>query len=63
MYARLCFETPRTVGRLLETGTQDFLNLRQNGKLGESTLINSYLAVLANLPFGESPYHCRFHQI
>src|ERR1700709_202725 len=45
MYARLCFEIPRTGGRLLETGTKDFLKLRSDGQLGKGTLISSYLAV------------------
>jgi hypothetical protein len=44
MYARLCFEIPRTGGRLLETGTKDFLKLRSDGQLGKGTLISSYLA-------------------
>ncbi|KAJ8588887.1 hypothetical protein M405DRAFT_862566 [Rhizopogon salebrosus TDB-379] len=30
----LCFEIPRTGGRLLETGTKDFLQLRRDGHLG-----------------------------
>ncbi|KAJ8593183.1 hypothetical protein M405DRAFT_811438, partial [Rhizopogon salebrosus TDB-379] len=38
-YARLCFETPRASGRLLETGTEDFLKLRHDGKLGNIPII------------------------
>jgi hypothetical protein len=45
MYTRLCFETPRTGGRLLETGTERFLKLRGDGGLGTSTLTSSSLAV------------------
>jgi hypothetical protein len=40
MYARLCLETPRAGGRLMETGTEDFLKLRRDGRLGNSTLIS-----------------------
>ncbi|KAG2110090.1 hypothetical protein DEU56DRAFT_844428 [Suillus clintonianus] len=30
----LCFEIPRAGGRLLETGTEDFLTLKRKGELG-----------------------------
>jgi hypothetical protein len=62
MYARLCFETPRTSGSLEKTGMDDFLKLRHAGKLGHG-MISSSLAVHANLPFRGSPHDCRFHQI
>ncbi|KAJ8588884.1 hypothetical protein M405DRAFT_792377 [Rhizopogon salebrosus TDB-379] len=35
----LCFEIPRTGGRLLETGTKDFLKLRSDGQLGKVPFI------------------------
>jgi hypothetical protein len=57
MYARLCFEIPRTGGRLLETGTKDFLKLRRDGRLGKGTLISSYLAVqVATYPSVKVPF-------
>jgi hypothetical protein len=57
MYARLCFEIPRTGGRLLETGTKDFLKLRRNGHLGSGMLICSYLTVqVATYPSVEVPF-------
>ncbi|KAG1744542.1 uncharacterized protein EDB91DRAFT_1246668 [Suillus paluster] len=31
----LCFEIPRAGGRLLETGTEEFLTLKRDGKLGK----------------------------
>ena len=55
MYARLCFETPRTGGRLLETGTGEFLKLRHEGKLGNSTLISSYLTCGPTYPLFKVP--------
>jgi len=45
MYARLCFEIPRANGRLLETGTEDFLRLKRDGQLGNSAFINGYISV------------------
>jgi hypothetical protein len=57
MYARLCFEIPRTGGRLLETGTKDFLKLRRNGHLGNGMLICSYLTVqVATYPSVKVPF-------
>ena len=57
MYARLCFEIPRTGGRLFETGTKDFLKLRRDGRLGKGTLISSYLAVqVATYPSVKVPF-------
>ncbi|KAG2052538.1 hypothetical protein BDR06DRAFT_513188 [Suillus hirtellus] len=35
----LCFEIPRAGGRLLETGTEDFLKLKSSGKLGDVPVI------------------------
>ncbi|KAJ8582891.1 hypothetical protein M405DRAFT_829852 [Rhizopogon salebrosus TDB-379] len=35
----LCFEIPRTGGRLLETGTQDFLKLKRDGALGNIPVV------------------------
>ncbi|KAG2081316.1 hypothetical protein BD769DRAFT_1621226 [Suillus cothurnatus] len=35
----LCFEIPRAGGRLLETGTEDFLTLKRNGNLGNIPVI------------------------
>jgi len=43
--ARLCFEIPRAGGRLLETGTEDFLRLKRDGQLGNSAFINGYISV------------------
>ena len=45
MYARLCFEIPRASGRLLETGTEEFLRLKRDGQLGNSAFINDYISV------------------
>jgi hypothetical protein len=45
MYARLCFEIPRANGRLLETGTEEFLRLKRDGELGNSAFINGYISV------------------
>jgi len=42
MYARLCFEIPYAGGRFLETGTENFLALKRDGKLGDGKLINTY---------------------
>ncbi|KAG1720626.1 uncharacterized protein EDB91DRAFT_1280551 [Suillus paluster] len=38
----LCFEIPREGGRLLETGTEEFLTLKREGALGNSTSIDDY---------------------
>ncbi|KAG1847392.1 hypothetical protein F4604DRAFT_166432 [Suillus subluteus] len=35
----LCFEIPRAGGRLLETGTEDFLTLKRGGKLGNIPVV------------------------
>ncbi|KAG2034985.1 hypothetical protein BDR03DRAFT_554614 [Suillus americanus] len=35
----LCFEIPRAGGRLLETGTEEFLKLKSNGTLGDIPVI------------------------
>lgn len=35
----LCFEIPRAGGRLLETGTEDFLTLKRAGKLGNIPVV------------------------
>ncbi|KAG2030122.1 hypothetical protein BDR03DRAFT_987296 [Suillus americanus] len=35
----LCFEIPRAGGRLLETGTEEFLTLKSNGTLGDIPVI------------------------
>ncbi|KAG1858794.1 hypothetical protein DFJ58DRAFT_781762 [Suillus subalutaceus] len=35
----LCFEIPRAGGRLLETGTEEFLTLKRKGKLGDVPVI------------------------
>ncbi|KAG1722913.1 hypothetical protein EDB19DRAFT_1954343 [Suillus lakei] len=35
----LCFEIPRAGGRLLETGTEDFLTLKRDGKLGNIPVV------------------------
>ena len=57
MYTRLCFETPRTGGRLLETGTERFLKLKGDGGLGTSTLTSSSLAVqVAAYPSVKVPF-------
>jgi hypothetical protein len=57
MCERLCFEIPRTGGRLLETGTKNFLKLRRDGHLGKGTLISSYLAVqVATYPSVKVPF-------
>ncbi|OJA15855.1 hypothetical protein AZE42_11214 [Rhizopogon vesiculosus] len=34
-----CFEIPRAGGRLLETGTEDFLQLKRDGELGEIPVV------------------------
>jgi hypothetical protein len=39
MCTRICFEIPRAGGRLLETGTEDFLKLKSDGVLGKSAFI------------------------
>jgi len=43
----LCFEIPRTGGRLLETGTEEFLKLKREGALGKSALI--FVQMVENL--------------
>lgn len=43
MLARLCFEISRAGGRLLETGTENFLKLKGGGKLGDSASLDDYL--------------------
>ena len=45
MRARLCFEIPRANGRLLETGTEEFLRLKRDGQLGNSAFIDGYISV------------------
>ncbi|OJA14815.1 hypothetical protein AZE42_04191 [Rhizopogon vesiculosus] len=40
----LCFEMSRAGGRLLETGTEEFLKSKRDGKLGDSAFIDDYLA-------------------
>ncbi|KAG2126214.1 hypothetical protein DEU56DRAFT_892029 [Suillus clintonianus] len=35
----LCFEIPRAGGRLLETGTEEFLTLKREGKLGNIPIV------------------------
>jgi hypothetical protein len=56
MRVRLCFEIPRAGGRLLETGTEDFLTLKRDGKLGNSAfIVFSFVQVVENLT---RPYPC-----
>jgi hypothetical protein len=50
MRARLCIEIPRAGGRLLETGTEDFLRLKRDGALGKSTfIVFSFMHMVQNL--------------
>ncbi|KAG2362903.1 hypothetical protein BDR07DRAFT_1283567, partial [Suillus spraguei] len=51
----LCFEIPRAGGRLLETGTEDFLSLKCGGKLGNSEWINGYLSIRLEFIYGQVP--------
>ncbi|KAG2052281.1 hypothetical protein BDR06DRAFT_1009775 [Suillus hirtellus] len=39
IHGRLCFEIPRAGGRLLETGTEEFLALKRSGKLGNIPVV------------------------
>jgi hypothetical protein len=56
MRARLCFEIPRAGGRLLETGTEDFLRLKRDGELGNSAfIVFSFVQMVENLT---TPYPC-----
>lgn len=51
-YTRLCFEIPCAGGHLLETGTEAFLTLKRDGKLGNSMLIDHYRFAQMELTFG-----------
>ncbi|KAJ8587350.1 hypothetical protein M405DRAFT_934775 [Rhizopogon salebrosus TDB-379] len=58
----LCIQIPSTGGRVLETGTEDFLKLKCSGQLGNGVLISNYLAVQVNLPLVKVPVIVVFTQ-